>query len=223
MSPANATIAALLVAGLASLPARSEDIESVLFRSQALRLAAMPALADHLDAVRTLKLDFTRVVERAGLAPTQVPALHVVAGGTVAETVQGSIIVVNVALAEWPELARRFVLAHEIAHVRAGHWDERVQLYRRLIPGEVGQAKTDAVAAELGIAASRQSHVHEHAADEFAINLMLDLGFSEDELLSAFMHMGHHRATATHPGMGQRVGHLRSLAMRRLGMVSNRP
>lgn len=210
--------AARLLAGMclllmAAAAVRAEDIESVLRRSQQQRLAALPALPDELEPVQHLQYEFAAMVTLAGVSPA--PELRVVASGTVAETVLGNTIVVGVMLAQTPEVVRRFVMAHELGHVRAGHWAERVHLYQRFIPGEVLKKETDAVASELGAAASSQSYDHENDADEFAMNLMLDQGHSEDELLRVFMAMGNHRATPTHPSMGQRVAHLRSILTRR--------
>lgn len=206
-------LAAVCLFLLAMTTARAEDIESVLRRSQQQRLAMLPALPDEMEAVQYLQREFAAAVVLAGVSPA--PRLRVVASGTVAETVLGDTIVVGVVLAEAPELIRRFVLCHELGHVRAQHWVQRLQLYQRFIPGEVRQEQTDAVAQELGAAASSQSYDHENDADEFAMNLMLDQGNTEDELMRALMAMGNHRATPTHPSMGQRVAHLRAILTRR--------
>ena len=197
-------------------PARAEDIVSVLQRSDATRLATMmPALSLREAAVRVLSDDFERLLDRVGPSTSPMPELRIVGAGTVAETLHGRVVVVNVALAEWPREARSFVMAHELYHVRARHWSERLALYQRFIPGEVRQIDTDAVAAELGRAASRQSHAHEQAADAFALNLLLDIGYDEEQLMTMFRRIGNHPATPTHPSLGQRLAHLRQIVARR--------
>ena len=227
MSPWRSTfknVAGAMSFGLALLatPSSAEDIASVLVRSHEQRLATLPALGSGSASVDLLERDFGRLAAALGPAARGALAFRVVATGSLAETLRGDVIVVNVALADWPALARWFVLAHELCHVRENHWAERVALYQHHIAGEVVQAKTDAVAAELGAAASQQSHRHEHAADECAMNQMLDLGFAEDELLQAIMQFGNHRATPTHPAMGQRVAHLRAVVIGR-GLASRQP
>jgi predicted Zn-dependent protease len=137
--------------------------------------------------------------------------LRVVSVGAVAETLQGHIIVMNMALGSLPEICRLFLLAHELGHVANGHWSQRIALYRRFIPGEVLQAQTDAVAPQLGQAASIQSHEHEYGADAYAMRTLLDMGYSRDDLLEMFFRLGNHGSTATHPSTGKRLAQLRTI------------
>lgn len=205
-------LAVTLLLGIAAA-ARSEDIATVLTRSQSQRLATLESVPADLPAALVLQRDFDELIAAAPVG--HAVRLHVASAGTVAETLLGEVVVVNVALAEWPKVARQFVIAHELGHVRESHWDERILLYRSFVPGEVNPAATDAVAGPLGQAASQQSHQHEHDADEMAMNLMLDLGHTEDELFQLLVRFGNHRATATHPSMQQRISHLRTLVEQR--------
>lgn len=195
----------LMLAG----PARAEDIAQVLARSQQMRLASLPAVAPADPAAQTLQADFERLKHE--LAPDEVVELRVVDGGTFAEAIADRTVVVNATVAALPEICRRFVIAHELGHIVQGHHAQRVKLYQRHIPGEVVQEQTDAVAGVLGRDASRQAHRHEHAADGFAMRAMLAMGHSREDLLAMFFRLGHHGRTATHPGTGQRLAHLRML------------
>ncbi len=189
--------------------AHAEDIAQVLTRSQQMRLASLPATAAAEPAAVTLQADFERL--RHDLAPDEAVELRVVDGGTFAEAIADRTVVVNATVAALPEICRLFVIAHELGHVVQGHQAQRVKLYQRHIPGEVVQQQTDAVAGALGRDASRQAHRHEHAADGYAMRSLLAMGYSREDLLSMFFRLGHHGQTATHPGTGQRLAHLRML------------
>jgi Zn-dependent protease with chaperone function len=206
------TIMGVLLA-LASAPAWCEDIAQVLQRSQAARLARLPASDENAPAVQALRRLFEQL--RRDLRVADDVELRVVGAGTVAETLQGRVIVVNEAVAGLPDVCQRFVLAHELGHVVRGHWAQRVELYQRHIPGEVIPANTDPVAARLGDDASRQSHAHEDDADGYAMNVLLDMGHTRDELVMVFMRLGNHRTTATHPSVGKRVARLRQIEVDR--------
>ena len=196
----------------------SEDIGQVLERSQNSRLASLPAI----DALGKEALPLHDAFERL---QQSVPAaanaqLRVVSAGAVAETLDSRVIVMNVSLGELPEICRLFLIAHELGHVVQGHWAQRIALYRRFIPGEVVQAQTDAVADELGAEASMQSRQQEYEADAYAMRILLDMGYSRDELLEMFFHLGRHGASATHPSTGQRLAQLRQIYQeRRLAAV----
>lgn len=194
-------------------PAWSEDIGEVLQRSQDMRLATFAVASADAPGARALQASFERL--RRGLNIGAGVELRIVGAGTIAETFHGRTVVIEVSAGELPEACRLFLLAHELGHVTQGHWAERVQLYRRFIPGEVVQAQTDSIAAQLGRAASQQSHEHEYAADAFAMRTLLDMGYGRDDLLEMFARLGHHGATSTHPSSGQRLAQLRQIEAER--------
>jgi len=194
---------------LLSAPVWCEDIGQVLHRSQQSRLDALPEAPPQTPGAAALRESFERL-QRAG-APTAEVQLHVVAVGSIAETLEGRVVVVNAALGELPEACRLFLLAHELGHVKQMHWAKRIALYRQFIPGEVVQAETDAVAGDLGREASQQAHQQEYEADAYAMRMLLDLGYSRDELLDMFFHLGHYGDTATHPSSARRLAQLRMI------------
>jgi Peptidase family M48 len=194
---------------LSGSPAWSEDIGEVLQRSQQMRLEQLPEVPDTEPAAAALHESFQRLQQvDAAAAEAQ---LRVVSVGAVAETLQGHVVVMNVALGTLPEICRLFLIAHELGHVANAHWSQRIALYRQFIPGEVLQAQTDAVAPQLGRAASIQSHDHEFGADAYAMRTLLDMGYSRDDLLEMFFRLGNHGATATHPSTGKRLAQLRTI------------
>jgi Peptidase family M48 len=200
---------ALLWLGLAlsAAPAWCEDIAQVLHRSQQMRLDQLPEVPMSEPAAEALQGSFQRLQQvSAAAAEAQ---LRVVAVGAVAETLQGRVVVMNVALGELPEICRLFLIAHELGHVTNMHWAQRIALYQRFIPGQVEQAQTDAVAPQLGWAASKQSHDHEYDADAFAMRTLLDMGYTREDLLEMFFRLGNHGSTATHPSTGKRLAQLR--------------
>ena len=197
------TVLGLALAGTA----RGEDIVDVLRRSQQMRLDSMPPAAD-VARTQTLQRSFDTL--RRGLDPDLKVELRVVDAGTFAETLQGHIVVANVAVADLPEGERLFILAHELGHVAAGHWRQMNQLYQRWVPGAVTQERTDPVAALLGRDASGLAHRHEYAADAYALQVLRDLGWPAQHAYSAFLRQGMQHDTATHPGTRKRVASLRA-------------
>ncbi len=198
----------LTVLGLAlAQPARAEDIVDVLRRSQQMRLEAMPPAAEGPKA-QAVRRSFEQL--RRAL-PEEVPAeLRVVSAGTVAETLHGRIVVAHESLADLPEGARLFVLAHELGHVASHHWQQMSAVYRHWIPGEVKPETTDPVAGALGREASATSHRQEYEADAYALQVLRRLGRSPQDAFSAFMQQGMLQDTATHPGTRKRVASLRA-------------
>lgn len=188
-------------------PARGQDIVDVLRHSQQTRLDAMrPAPAGpKADKVRKT---FEALHQR--IAPDAVVDLHVITGGTIAETLHGHIIVANESLADLPEGGRAFVLAHELGHVVNDHWLKMGLLYRRFVPGAVIQSHTDAVAGPLSREASGLAHQQELEADTFALQALRGMGYPPDDAFSAFLHLGMQQDTATHPGTRKRLASLRA-------------
>jgi len=198
-----------LVLALGASSAWCETIDQVLQRSQQMRLDQLPEVPATEPAAAALRASFERL-QQVSVAPPDAQ-LRVVSVGAVAETLQGNVVVMNMALGALPEICRLFLIAHELGHVTNRHWSQRIALYQQFIPGEVVQAQTDAVAPQLGPAASMQSHEQEFDADAFAMRSLLDLGYTREDLLEMFFRLGNHGATATHPSTGQRLAQLRMI------------
>lgn len=199
----------LLACGLAGalLPASAEEIESVLARSQAQRLALLSAAPAAPDRAATIQRSFDQVL--LSLMPAQAVQLRVIQGPVLAETLQGRVVVANEHLADLPEAERCFVLAHEIGHALLGHWSQMGVLYKQHVPGEVVPEVTDAVAGRLGRDASQLSHRQEFEADAFGQDVLGRMGFAPETVPSFFLRMGVVQDTATHPGTAKRLMHLR--------------
>lgn len=198
-------VCALLAVGL---PTRAEDIDSVLARSQAQRLAQLSATPGAPERAAIIQRSFDQVL--LSLMPAQAVQLRVVQGAVLAETLQGRVVVANERLADLPEAERCFVLAHEIGHALLGHWSKMGVLYKQHVPGEVVPEVTDAVAGRLGRDASQLSHQQEFEADAFGQDVLARLGFAPEAVPSFFLRMGVVQDTATHPGTAKRLMHLRS-------------
>lgn len=197
------TLLGLALAG----PARGEDIVDVLRRSQQQRLDAMTPAPDgpRADVVRASFEQLRRAL------PSELPVdLHVIRGDTLAETLHGHIVVANESLADLPEGARLFVLAHELGHVASRHWLQMGLVYRRWVPGEVTPQTTDPVAGMLGREASGLSHRQEFEADAYAQQVLRTLGRPAQDAFAIFMQTGVQRDTATHPGTRKRLASLRA-------------
>lgn len=188
-------------------PAAAEDIVDVLRRSQQLRLEAMPAAAEGPRA-ELIRRSFDQL--RQALPADVVAELRVVSAGTLAETIHGRIVVAHESLADLPEGARLFVLAHELGHVASQHWQQMGAVYRHWIPSEVKPETTDPVAGPLGREASATSHRQEYEADAYALQVLRRLGRSPQDAFTAFVQQGMLHDTATHPGTRKRVASLRA-------------
>jgi Zn-dependent protease with chaperone function len=187
-----------------------EDIIDVLRRSQEQRLQAQtPADADS-DRVATVLRSFQSLLQALPTAPAV--ELRVTRGPLLAETLHGHIIVTHEDLADMPEPARLFILAHELGHVAQQHWLRTALLYQKWVPGAVTPELTDPVTAPLVREAAALAHEQEFAADAFAARLLQRLGHGDDELLAVFRHLGAVHDSATHPGTRKRIASLRALA-----------
>lgn len=212
--------ALLLLALAAAVPAWSEDIVDVLRRSQNQRLEALPVAPVDSPAALTVRASFDRLMRE--LPPGTPAGVHVIRGPVVAETLHGHVVVANESLADLPETARLFILAHELGHVLQNHWLQTGLLYQKWIPGEVVQSQTDAVAGPMAREASGLAHRQEFQADAFAARLLKAMGLcplpaGEDAsqtcrevALSVFQQPGALRDTPTHPGAGRRLAALRA-------------
>ncbi len=197
----------MVAACAAASVTQANDIVDVLHQSAQRRLDAMTLAADGPRA-QTVR-DTFEMLRRTVAADTTVE-LRIVTGAPVAETLDGRVIVANEALADMPEGVRLFVLAHELGHVRQGHWRQVGDLYKRFVPGEVVPQNTDRVAGPLGRAASAQAHRHEFEADAFALRALRTLGRTSDEAFAAVRHQGMQQDSATHPATRKRLASLRA-------------
>jgi len=215
----------LILALVLAEPAWCEDIVDVLRRSQDMRLASMAAAEPESAQARTIRASFDAV--RRALPPgSPEVALHVVRGPVMAETLHGHVVVANEQLADLPEGARLFILAHELGHVAHGHWREMVMLYQKWVPGEVTRQHTDAINGRLQRDASGLAHQQEFQADAFAAKTLEAMGrcrppaegsshSCHDEILTVFQQPGGGPGdTMTHPSAGKRLAALRAQAFR---------
>lgn len=202
----HAILAAWTLAALTAAPAHAADITEVLERSQAQRLASLPEAP---PGARSEALHASFEALRQALPAGLTVELRVVQGPVLAETLHGRVIVVHEQLGAMPEATRRFVLAHELGHVMAGHWQQLALVYRRWVPGEVTRDRTDPVAGALGREASELSHRHEYDADAFALRLLSRLGHAPQDAWDAFLRLGMTQDTATHPGTRKRLAAMR--------------
>lgn len=197
-----------LIALGASSPARSDTIAEVLERSQKVRLEAFDTVTPDSARAQTVRNSFNTLVRALDL-PEPVE-LRIIRGDTLAETLQGRVLVANESLADWPESDRLFVLAHELGHVVLGHWSQMGLMFQKWVPGIVTQQETDSVAALLGRDASRLAYGQEYEADAFAAQTMAALGMPSHDAVAVFMRLGAHKDTATHPGTQRRLAALRA-------------
>lgn len=182
-------------------------IGEVLEHSQQQRLDAFHLAADGPRAA-AVRASFERL--RRVAAPGVRVELRVITGETIAETLQGHVIVAHERLADLPEGQRSFVLAHELGHVVHEHWAAMGGVYRRWVPGEVTPERTDPVAGALGRDASALAHRQEFEADAWALETLGRMGFASDDAVGAFLSLGLQPDTATHPATRKRVAALRA-------------
>lgn len=182
-------------------------IGEVLEHSQQQRLDAFHLAADGPRAA-AVRASFERL--RRAVAPGVEVELRVITGETIAETLQGHVIVAHERLADLPEGQRTFVLAHELGHVVHDHWAAMGGVYRRWVPGEVTPERTDPVAGALGRDASALAHRQEFEADAWALEMLGRMGFASDDAVGAFLSLGMQPETATHPATRKRVAALRA-------------
>jgi len=188
--------------------ASGDTIVDVLERSQQVRLDALVPVDPESPRAQTVRHSFDTLVQALHLQ--EAVELRVIRGDTVAETLQGRVVVANESLADWPETDRQFVLAHELGHIVLGHWSQMGLMFQKWVPGMVTQQETDSVAALLGRDASGLAYRQEFEADAFAARTMATLANEPCNVLSVFMRLGAYKDTATHPGTQRRLAALRS-------------
>jgi hypothetical protein len=189
----------------------------VLYRSQQVRLDAMPLADAESSRAARVRDSFDALTRRLELSVTV--ELRVIRGETLAETLHGNVVVANEALGDLPEGGRLFVLAHELGHVQLGHWSQMELLYRKWVPGSVTQRQTDAIAVPLSHDASALAHRQEFEADAFGLRTLRALGLTEQDALAVFMNLGARNDTAYAPEYPQA---LRDAALDRAGQHAGR-
>ncbi|MDM0001178.1 M48 family metalloprotease [Variovorax sp. J22P240] len=190
----------------------TSDIAEVLRVSQQKQLDAMtPADATSPRALK-VRESFEKLLRGLSGPALSKVELRVVRGDIVGETLQGRIVVANVALADLPEGERIFILAHELGHVVLDHWSQMGLTYAKWVPGPVEQQHTDAIADRLGRDASALAYRQEFEADAFALSTLRALDLPDRHVVAAFMNRGWRNDTATHPGTRKRLSALRNLA-----------
>ncbi len=185
-----------------------EGILGVLARSQLARLDHASAADPSSVRARTVRVSFETLARALGLRhPVE---LRVIEGETVAETLQGRVVLANESLADLGEGERLFILAHELGHIELGHWEQTQHLYQKWVPGAVTPDQTEPVAALLGRDGSGLAHRQEIEADAYALHTLHALGGTSRDAVTAFMHLGTSLDTATHPGTRKRLAALRA-------------
>lgn len=197
---------ALLFAGPAARA--DEGILGVLARSQNARLEHSPAADPAGSRARTVRASLESLARVLPLRHTL--ELRAIEGDTVAETLEGRILLANNSLADLNEGERLFILAHELGHIELRHWEQTQRLYQKWIPGAVTREQTGPVAALLGRDASGLAHRQEFEADAFALRALHLLGRPLQDAIAALTHFGISRDAATHPGTGKRLASLRA-------------
>jgi hypothetical protein len=188
------------------------DIIGVLHMSQQKQLDAMTPADPASPRALKVRESFEKLLRGLDGPVLSKVELHVVWGDVVGETLQGRIVVANVALADLPEGERIFILAHELGHVMLDHWTQMGLVYSKWVPGPVEQHHTDAIADRLGRDASALAYRQEFEADAFALGTLRALGLPDQHVVAAFMDLGWRNDTATHPGTRKRLAALRALA-----------
>ena len=147
----------LLLAGPAARA--DEGILGVLARSQLTRLDRATRADPASARARTVRASFETLARALGMGhPVE---LRVIEGDTVAETLQGRVMLANESLADLSEGERLFILAHELGHIELRHWEQTERLYQKWVPGVVTPQRTEPVAALLGRDASGLAHRQE--------------------------------------------------------------
>ena len=196
----------LLLAG--PLARGDEGILGVLARSQLARLDRAPAADPAGARARVVRTSFETLARVLQIRhPIE---LRVIQGETVAETLQGRIVLANETLADLSEGERVFILAHELGHIALRHWEQTERLYQKWVPGVVTPQETEPVAALLGRDASGLAHRQELEADAYGARALYLLGRPSQDAVTAFMHLGVSPDTPTHPGTRKRLASLRA-------------
>lgn len=196
-----------------ALPAAAragEGIAEVLQRSQLQRLAMRPAADEKSDEAERVRASFERL---RAMDPQAADIELVLVGGPLyAEAIFASRkLAVSTAAGQLPEGERSLLIAHEMGHLRLGHWGLLSALYRRHIPGEVRPETTEPVARALAADAQQLSHRQEFEADGYGYEIVRKLGFGLDNAFGLLTRQGLQFDSPTHPGTRRRLAALRAL------------
>ncbi len=196
-----------------ALPAAAragEGIAEVLQRSQLQRLALRPAAELDGEAAERVRASFERL--RGMDAAVADVELVLVGGELYAEAIFASRkLAVSTAAGLLPEGERSLMIAHEMGHLRLGHWGLLSALYRHHIPGEVKPETTEPVARALAADAQQLSYRQEYEADGYGYEMVRRLGFGLDNAFGLLTRQGLQFDSPTHPGTRRRLAALRVL------------
>lgn len=210
----------LLIAGPAAadpVAGADDGILGVLARSQIVRLDRTTPADPASPRARSVRASLETLARALRLRhPVE---LRLIAGETVAETLQGRIVLANESLADLSEGERLFILAHELGHIELRHWEQTQRLYQKWVPGAVTPEHTEPVAALLGRDASGLGHRQEMEADAFALRTLLALGRPLQDAIAALTHFGVTRDTPSHPGTAKRLAAMRAVGAEGSGQV----
>ena len=198
----------LIGVALATGAARGEDIETVLERSQQVRIDKLQAAPDDSARAQKVRASFETLLRSLKLE--RAVELRIARGDVLAEALHGDVVIANDSVGGWREEDRLFVLAHELGHVALGHWSQMRGMYQKWVPGMVTPERTDAVAASLGREGTALAYQHEFEADAYASRTLEGLGMSKQDVVAVFMRLGSHKDTPTHPGTQRRLASLRA-------------
>lgn len=191
-----------------STAATDEDIVQVIVRSKNQDLAQLQDIDSSEENFKILKKSVNDVmsVQRDDLKIELkiIKSLH----SLVATNMLGHVLVLNENLMQFTEDERRFIIAHEIAHLAHKDWDVLLKTYKYFIPGRVTQEQTDKIASALGSKLSQLSYDWEFNADLSAFETLVRMGIELPAAKAAAIAVIGKvivRDTATHPGTTKRI------------------
>jgi hypothetical protein len=196
------------VIGLLSGLAHSESIERVIERTDREIIKSKRTVA--VDLVPAVYRSFNKIHKAAG-APDYITVKVTVLDGS-AVTV-GTTVLASITLDRMTEVQRDFIFAHEIAHVVLGHQQALKDLWKKHVPGNASQDAIDAGRISMEEDLKRSGYASEYAADEYAIRLLIRLGYTRDQVVDGFLGFERFPNTATHPSTIRRAMRLRDLPL----------
>lgn len=154
------------------------------------------AVDSQSSASKILQGDFERILRQARISYKGFRLLVTANPAVIAQSLPG-VVVVNAEIAQLNRQHRIFVLAHEIGHLRASHWDQYFQKARSLCAAP-SEPSDDSAFREL-------SHANEYAADKFAVFILKQNGFSSTAAVELLRSLGDIPETNTHPAIASRI------------------
>ena len=121
--------------------------------------------------------------------------------------------IVDISLEIMSEAQRCFILAHEFGHLKRKHFEQRLDLLDRLVPGNVDDdaVKPTYTWVLLHPEVREQSWAMEFVADGDAALVLQQLGFSGQQILLAVQGFSVRPSSPTHPSSTQRFMNLRRI------------